>query len=157
MAVPDGPEETLTALYRAYVSPRGGGSRLATKGVVLDRVLNALRRQGVPARRGAYIDDFIFDVVVGKERARQHTVLEVLSFAAARKDWTPVERDAGHFLYALQRLKIEGKAVVQPPSDGNGAATSYERVRGWLDDEHVRIVSPDELADRQLVLDFAKA
>jgi hypothetical protein len=156
VAVTD-PEETLTALYRAYLAPRGGRSRAPTKGVVLDDVVAALRRQKVKARRGAYVRDFIFDVVIDQTRVRPASVLEVLSFAAPRKDWTPVERDAGHFLYALGRLEIAGKAVVQPPAAGNGAAQSYDRVRRWLEDEKVPIVEPEQLVEKQLVLELAQA
>jgi hypothetical protein len=152
----DDPAATLHALYGAFVAPRrGGGSRAPTKGVILDRVVQALRAQGARARRGAYIDDFIFDVVVEGERDR--AVFEVLSFAVERKDWTPVERDAGHFLYAVQRLEVHGRAVVQPPLNGHSAAESYKRVRRWLDTEKVPIVAPEDLKDQQLALDVIPA
>jgi len=149
------PEETLDALYRSLVAPRPGGGRALTKGVLLDRVVADLRKHGLGARRGAYIDDFIFDVVV--PNGQQTSVYEVLSFAVPRKDWTPVERDAAHFLYALGRVNdLEGKAVIQPPSEGRAGTTSYERVRRWLDDEDVRMLAPDELTE-QLALDVAHA
>ncbi|MDP9222907.1 MAG: hypothetical protein M3P18_03460 [Actinomycetota bacterium] len=150
VAVPD-QDAALAALYRAYLAPRARGGRAPTKGAVLDRVVETLRRRGVEARRGAYIDDFIFDVVI--ETSSAPTVLEVLSFAADRKDWTPVERDAGHFLYALSRLSIAGRAVIEPPVNGNGATSSYERVRRWLAREHVPDIRADELIDTQLELD----
>ena len=73
----------------------------------MDRAVQALRAQGARARRGAYIDDFIFDIVVEGEHER--AVFEVLSFAVGRKDWTPVERDAGHFLYAMTKLGVRGR------------------------------------------------
>jgi hypothetical protein len=146
------PAETLVALYGAFVAPRrAGGSRAPTKGAVLDRVVQALRAQGARARRGAYIEDFIFDIVVEGEHDR--VVFEVLSFAVERKDWTPVERDAGHFLYAVQRLGVDSRAVVQPPVNGATAAESYQRVCRWLETEKVRIVAPEDLTDRQLALD----
>jgi hypothetical protein len=153
VAVPDF-EKTLTALYRAYVAPHPRGSRAPTKGAVLDRVVNALRSQGVRAKRGSYIDDFIFDVVLEGPR-KTRTVLEVLSFATPRKDWTAVERDAGHFLYALSRLDVPGRAVIQPPADRNGAAESYERVRRWLEADDVPTVEPEDLLEPQQVLDLA--
>jgi hypothetical protein len=146
-------DETLAALYRAYVAPRIRGSRAPTKGAVLDRVVDALRRQGVVARRGAYVDDFLFDVVI--ENGGQASVLEVLSFAAPRKDWAPIERDAGHFLYALQRLALNGTAVIQPPGDDSKALESWERVRRWMESEEVRTIEPNELTEPQQVLDLA--
>jgi hypothetical protein len=149
VAVLDG-EETLAALYRAYVAPRARGSRSPTKGVVLDRVVAALRSRGAQAHRGAYIDDFIFDVVVDKPA--RPDVYGVLSFAAPRKDWTAVERDAGHFLYALKHVDVTAKAVVEPPADGNGATTSYRRVVRWLEQEHVSALRADELVDSQLAI-----
>jgi hypothetical protein len=149
------PEETLDALYRALIAPRPSGSRALTKGVLLDRVVTSLRKQGLPARRGSYIDDFIFDIVV--PNGARTSVFEVLSFAAPRKDWTPVERDAAHFLYALGRVTdVEGTAVIQPPPDRRAGTASYERVRRWFGDEAVTTVAPDDLAS-QLALDIAHA
>jgi hypothetical protein len=155
VAVPN-PDEALAGLFRAYVAARSGGQRALTKPVVLDRVVAQLRRHGVRARRGAYIDDFIFDVVI-EETGDRPPVLGVLLFAAPRKDWTPIERDAGHFLYALRRLDIPGRAVVQPPPPGNGAAQSYDRVLRWLNDERVQVVELDQLVDTQLVLELTHA
>jgi hypothetical protein len=145
-------DESLDALYRAYVAPAPtGGSRAPTKGVVLDRVVDMLRKRGVRARRGGYVDDFIFDVVL--ENGEKPAVLEVLSFAAPRKDWTPVERDAGHFLYAVRTLELPGRGVVQPPSEQVGKVESYERILRWFDREDVPVVEPTELADTQLLLE----
>jgi hypothetical protein len=86
------------------------------------------------------------------EAQKKPAVLEVLSFAVPRKDWTPVERDAGHFLYALSRLDVAGRAVIQPPHGGNGAVESYERVLRWLEAERVPTVEPEELVPTQLEL-----
>jgi hypothetical protein len=150
-------EDTLAALYRAYVAPRGGGSRRRTKGVVLDRVVDTLRGQGLDARRGQYVGDFIFDVVIEPERTP--TVVEVLSFAAERKNWTPIEQDAAHFLYGLRRLReereIEGRAVVEAPSDGDAGAETHERVLRWFEHDGVSSYSLEELADHQGVLEVA--
>jgi hypothetical protein len=80
-------------------------------------------------------------------------VFEVLSFAAPRKDWTPVERDAAHFLYALGRVnEVEGTAVIQPPPPGRAGTSSYERVLRWFGEEDVTTVAPDELTS-QLALE----
>ncbi len=150
VAVPD-PDAVLTALYRAYVAPRGGGSRAITKGTVLDRVVNTLRSQGYHVRRGEYVDDFMFDVVIETERERL-AVGGVLSFASTIKNWTPVEYDAGHFLYALDRLGTAGFSVIQPPSEisPQAALASFERVRRWLDGAGVPVVEPIELEEGRL-------
>jgi hypothetical protein len=145
------PEQALSDLYRAYVAPRVGGSRAPTKGAVLDRVMDTLRGRGVRARRAVYVDDFIFDVVV--DNGGRPSVFEVLSFAVGRKDWTPVERDAGHFLYALRRVDVEGRAVVQPPSEGE-SVDAYERVRRWFELDAVPTLALEELEDTQLELEL---
>jgi hypothetical protein len=146
--------DTLMALYRAYVAPRVGGSRKRTKGVVLDGVVESLRKRGFEARRGQYVGDFIFDVVLEGERTT--TALEVLSFAVERKSWTPIEQDAAHFLYGLRLLReqrdMEGRAVVEPPTDGNGATESYERILRWLEREDVPTYNPQDIADPQVGL-----
>lgn len=137
----------VAALYRAYLAQRGGGgSRARTKGMVRDRVTKALRDRGIAAKLGQYVDGFLFDIVVQNGHT-QPTVLEILSFAGERKDWTPVEYDAGHFLYGCQQLGIEARAVVVPPSADNGGTLSYERVRRWLSQEDVGILTEDELLE----------
>lgn len=137
-------DKVLEALYRAYIAPRGSGGRRPTKSVVLDRVVRACRAQGIEVRRGAYIEDFIFDAVI--PTSGHPRVIEVLSFAAERKDWAPIERDAGHFLFALGQLGLVGAAVVQPPSPASQSRASepYRRVRRWLDKHGVQTVTPDE-------------
>jgi hypothetical protein len=142
------PEAALDALYRAFVAPQRRGSRAETKFVLLDRVMKTLRKRGVPARRGERIEDFIFDLVVSSHD--RPTVYEVLSFATARKDWTPVERDAGHFLYAVGQLKLPARAVISPPAEANGAADAYNRVSRWFDKEKVERLGVEDLAEVQL-------
>jgi hypothetical protein len=114
---------------------------------VLDKVVSGLRRNGFAVRRGAYVEDFIFDAVLGTGRGS--SVMEVLSFAAPRKDWAPIERDAGHFLFAKQELSLPGAAVVAPPrADAAASAMEhYTKVRRWLDTHDVRVATPDELSD----------
>ncbi len=152
VAVTDG-DEALKALYRAYLAVRGGGSRAVTKGVLLDRVVAKLRSQGAVVARGSYIDDFIFDAVVEKHGA-EPTVIEVLSFGTARKDWTPVEKDAGHFLYGLNELGLsDAAAFVQPPTrEDEAASRSFGRVSGWLKKSDVRVGTIEQLEDTQLEL-----
>lgn len=150
VAVPD-PDAVLNALYRAYVAPRGGGSRAITKGAMLDRVVGRLREHGYEVRRGEYVNDFLFDVVIGV-RLERPTVAEVFSFANTVKNWAPVEYDAGHFLYALGRSGAEGFSVIQPPSEVSpeSAVTTYERVLRWFERAAVPVIEPSELDQGRL-------
>jgi hypothetical protein len=147
-------EDALTTLFRAYVSPpKTVWPKALSKGAVLDRVVAAFRGQGLTARRSSYVGDFIFDVIV--ENGSGTSVVEVLSFAGPRQDWTPTEREVGHFLYAARRLEIPGKAVVQPPAEedspNEGRDTSYRRVTNWFRDENVPVLHPDELVGQQVM------
>jgi len=146
-------DTTARALYRALIAPRIGGSSRPTKSVLLDRLVTAYRRQGVSVERGAYIGDFIFDAVLNSGDQRQ--VVDVLSFAAPRKDWTPLERDAGHFLFGLGHVNLPGIAVVQPPTDTTAsiAKETHDRVRRWFVESKVEIRSPEEIVKPQLTLD----
>lgn len=138
---------TMTALYKAFVSPSGGGSsNSVTKGAVLDRVMNSLRKGGHEVRRGEYVQDFLFDVVF--ERSLP-LVAEVLSFGTTAKNFANTEYDAGHFLYALQRTRHSGFAVIQPPSDNSHqtARVAHKRVTQWFRDAGVDSIGPVELAE----------
>jgi hypothetical protein len=149
-AVPD-PDLTLQALYKAYVAPISA-PRTLPKGVVIDNVVQTLRRRGFQVRRSEYIGDFVFDALV--DRAEGVLAFDVLSFATPKKDWIPAERDAGHFLYGLERLGIPGIAVIQAPSEETReeASSSFERVRHWFEEASVPVRDPAELADKQMVL-----
>jgi hypothetical protein len=150
-AVPD-PDLTLQALYRAYVAPTPQPRRALTKGVVIDRVVQGLRRRGLHVRRGEYMGEFFFDALV--ETEGNVIPFDVLSFAGDKKDWLPTERDAGHFLYGLARLGLPGRAVIQPPA-GEGAEAAevtWTRVRRWFDEAHVPVLQPDEVADPNMSL-----
>jgi hypothetical protein len=150
-------DETVTALYRAYVAARGGGISRQTKGALLDRVVTSFRTQGLDVERGAYIGDYIFDAIL--RRGNRRRALEVLSFAAPRKDWTPVERDAGHFLFALRELSIKGAAVIQPPTEGvsEGAKLTYDRIRRWLRKADVSVATAEEALNPQQQLDLIRS
>jgi hypothetical protein len=140
-------DETVSALYRAFIAQRASGNR-HSKGAVLDRVVAAFRKRGLNVRRGVYVEDFIFDAVLTE--GNNQTVVEVLSFGAPRKDWAPVERDAGHFLFALGELGAAGKAVIQPPATGvNAGKASYSRIARWLDRASVPILTPQEVIKPQ--------
>ena len=139
-------EETIKALYRAFLAVRTGRSRGQTKGVVLDRVVNDLRRSGWEVRRGAYIDDFIFDVVIDEAPVHAPNVVSVFSFATHRKDWITVEKDAGHFLFARNALRVDAAAVVQGPTESSSAAREpFERVHRWLEGAEVPVTDASNL------------
>jgi hypothetical protein len=144
--------EAVAALYKALVAPRGGGGSRQTKSVVLDKVVNTLRRRGLQVKRGSYVGDFIFDAVVTGED--KMGVVEVLSFAAPRKDWAPIERDAGHFLFALEETSLKGIAVVAPPKEESApqAVEHFRKVERWFDRHDVPVHSPDGLAADPSVL-----
>jgi hypothetical protein len=147
--------EALHALYRAFIAPKAGGARVITKGVVLDRVVETLRKRGFSVNRGHYVEDFLFDAVVKEGPRQPASALEVLSFATAAKEWTGAEHDAGHFLYAVEQVRLQPLAVVQPPDrerSADTAAVSFKRVMRWFDKAGVRTVEPSELADPQLAL-----
>lgn len=151
VALPD-KDAVLFALYKGYVAPRSRGSRLPTKGAVLDRVVSTLRKT-VPfvVRRGAYYDDFLFDVVIEGDRP---SFAEVLSFATGARRWAGTEHDAGHFLYALSRLQLSGAyrgeafAVIAPPSDKSfdEAHQSHDRVMTWFKQAQVETVRPEDVS-----------
>jgi hypothetical protein len=146
-------DETVGALYKAFIATRGGGGTSNTKNALLDRVVSAYRKQGVDVRRGAYINDFIFDAIL--RRGKKRSVVEVLSFATPRKDWTPIEWDAGHFLFALRELDVQGTVVVQEPTAAvpQSGRESYRRVMRWLQKADIPVASPQEIIEPRLSLD----
>ncbi len=143
---------TLRALYRAFVAPKSA-PRSATKGVVLEQVVTTFRKWGVTAHLGQYVDDYLFDAVVAVNS--KPTVIEVLSFATGTRDWSTAERDAGHFVFAVDQTGLPAAAVVNPPTDASKltAGTSYGRVVRWFDRAAIPTVVPDRIQDlRDIVL-----
>jgi len=141
------PDLVLSALYRAYVAPRGGGgSRSISKGALLDTVVNKARNGGFDIGRGRELGGFVFDAVVDVTHGTSKAI-EVLSFATTAQKWMPAEHDAGHFLYALSRVELPGLAVVVPPTEAShqNAVRAHERVTGWFADAGVPTTSPDEV------------
>lgn len=101
------------------------------------------------------IEEHLVDVGVSRPAKLVSAVLEVLSFAGERKDWTPVEYDAGRFLYGCRRAGVEARAVVVPPAGDEQAVASFERVRRWLDQEEIPTVGvADVLATPQQALEL---
>ena len=147
-AVPD-VDLVVSALYKALCAPTSGGSKLPTKGKVLDGVVSRLRRCGRQVSRGQYQGDFLFDALVASVDKQSAVALDVLSFATAAQKWAPVEHDAGHFLFALEQTSLRGLAVVNPPSDAShrNAAESYERVRRWCAAANVEVIAPEVVND----------
>jgi hypothetical protein len=136
----------VTALYRAYLAQRSGGARAPTKGAIRDRVTGTLRDRGFSAVRGQYVEDVLFDIVIQNGDPRP-TVVEVLSFAGERKDWTPVEHDAGHFLYGCQRVDVAARAVILPPADDGRAIATYDRISQWFQDAAIPSTTLDEFLE----------
>lgn len=141
-------QETLQSLYKALVAPKGGGGAKFTKGAVLDNVIRNLRRHGLETKRGNYIDDFIFDVTI-EASSQKRSVMLVLSFAGKRQDWSPMEKEAGHFLYALENVDVAGTSVFQPPiqSSTDKAYTSFYRVTKWCESSGIKVVEPEALKE----------
>jgi hypothetical protein len=142
---------TLQALFRAYCSARPT-PRAPTKGVVLDHVLNSLRRWGFYARRGEYFDDFLFDAIIGEGQPK--AVIEVLSFATATRDWSSTERDAGHFLYAVEHVNTPAAAVIRAPTEESRstAQASFNRITRWFDNAGVPVIATEHLEELQALV-----
>jgi Protein of unknown function (DUF3037) len=138
-------QSTLDILYRGLVASRPRRSKRFGKAEVLDRIVDTLRNRGARVRRSDYLQDHQFDAIVESEAEDTRTVA-ALSFASGARDWTSVERDAGHFLYAASRVDARPSAVMQPPTDASlaSAKSAYERVRRWFEREEVVAV---ELTD----------
>jgi hypothetical protein len=136
---------TLDALYSAYLAPSGGGGS-PTKSVILDSVVRTLRRRGFSVRRGDYLGDFAFDVILEEQRP---VVVEVLSFATTARDWLNTEHDAAHFLYALSHVDARAAAVVKSPSDTSHeqAWSSFARVSRWFTQAHIPTLPPEAVGD----------
>lgn len=147
-------DAVLNALYKAYAAPTPARSSAMTRYRILDNVVTKLRRHGHKVRRGEYVKDFIFDAVIEGEKRHQQVVAEVLSFGTAIKDWTPTEKAAGHFLYALEKLNVSGFGIFQPPvtTSHKNASLSYKRILGWFAEEEIPTIRPDELDPDHLPL-----
>jgi hypothetical protein len=73
------------------------------------------------------------------ERKNHSSAVGALSFATSAQKWSPVEHDAGHFLFALEQTKTRGLAVIEPPNDKRhlNARDSHRRVRRWFESAKV--------------------
>ena len=156
--VTDDAQATLDSLYRAYAAQQGGGGSRVTKGALLDTTMEKVRKFGYSARRGEYIDDFLFDMTVDTKMDRLFAV-QVLSFKNPKKAWVTEELGAGHFLYALKTLDALGAAVIQPPVDISlpTAVETYDRVRRWFDKEGVPYANSDELREAEAFAELVSA
>jgi hypothetical protein len=135
------PEDTLETLYRGLVATKPRRSGHLGKAEVLDKVVDSFRSRGARVRRSDYLQDYIFDAIVETESEMPRAVA-ALSFASGAREWTSVEKDAGHFLYASSHVDAGPVVVLQPPIDPGASAASaaYHRVRRWLDRESIQAV-----------------
>jgi len=145
VAVPD-VDLVLNSLYKAYVSPRAGGSGGLTKGRIMDQVIQTIRNYGLDARRNSYLNDYLFDITI-ELPSRVPIVAQVISFSTTKQNWSPEEYAAGHYLYALERVEASGAAIIQPPREvsHHNAFKSYERVSRWFELAQVPSIRPEEL------------
>jgi len=137
------PKVTLDGLYRAFVGVQAAREPLR-KGEILDRLIASLVRAGTTVERDAYLHDFAIDALIDGPKP---AAVQVLSFCVGESRGVTVERESGHFLFGLERLKLEANAVVQPPTEAAGGPlwTSYDRVQRWLDDAGVNSIRPSEI------------
>jgi hypothetical protein len=145
-AIVGSPPDTLTTIYKALVGTPARRSKRHGKAEVLDRVVSAFRKRGANVRRSDYIQDFVFDAVVESDGEPPRT-FAAISFATGAADWSSVEKDAGHFLFAASRVDATPTAIVQQPVDSaaTSALKAHEKVRRWFDKESVAVVDLDGL------------
>jgi len=145
----DDPDMTVEALYKALVHGAVGGGSEPTKGRILDGVIAVLRKSGLPVARGLYIGDFIFDAVIDRENAPVLSVLSFASVAKTARPWTLAEKDAAHFLFALDRVRRPGVAIVKPPeaASSQDARVSHGRVVGWFGEARCPVGPPEQVRD----------
>ena len=143
---------TLRALYRAFVAHKAA-PRTASKAVVLGQVVNAFRKWGATAQIGEYVDDYLFDAVLANGSSKR-TVVEVLTFATGTRDWSLAEKDAGHFVFAVDQTELPAAAIVSPPNEASKptASTSYKRVMRWFDRAGIPAVEPERIEELRPVV-----
>jgi hypothetical protein len=141
------PADVLSRLFKALVARPTSRRPGRTKADVLDRTVAAFRQIGAPVRVGQYQGDFLLDALVESDRDGDYAV-HTQSFDAMRRDWSSVEHQAAHFLYAIGKLNQRAISVIEPPaSDVESAATvSYQRIGRWLGDAGVEVASLSTLA-----------
>lgn len=145
-AINASPRSALDSLYKALVAPKISRGPGIARSQVLDQVVQTFRSGGTPVSRGTYLSDFILDAVASPSGHPQLPI-HTLSYALPNRDWSHVERDTGHFLFAIDHLKQKGVCVMQPPSRVSqpSAMESLERVTRWLLYEGVETIAPDQL------------
>jgi hypothetical protein len=129
------------ALFRTLVAVRQRRGPGLPKGEALDHVVDVFRSRGADIVRGSYIGDFIFDAVVSP-RAPAPLAVGVASFDTDAEDWTSTERQVGHYLFAVSKVRPDPAYVVKPPTalSKGGAHKSHERAIRWLEEGGVKVV-----------------
>jgi hypothetical protein len=140
------PDAVLAMIFRTLVARPSHRRTGRSKAEVLDRTVASLRHVGAQVRIGQYVNDFLLDAVI-EPRDQPLVAVHAQSFDSDRKEWAPIEHEAGHFLYAVHRLRREAIFVVEPPSQSapEAASTSYERISRWLVDAGVALATTPSL------------
>lgn len=141
------PDLVLASVFKALVARPVARRAGRTKGEILDRTVATFRRAGAPIRVGQYVGDFLLDAIV-EPTGEPAVAIHAQSFEGARREWSRIEHETGHFLYAVEHLRRDAICVIQPPAQtaDDAAAASYSRVGRWLTDAGVTVATPAALA-----------
>jgi hypothetical protein len=141
------PTATLDALFKALVARPTARRPGIRKAELLDRVVDGFRKWGAPIRRGEYLDDFLMEAGAAPHHPPATPIL-VESFALADRDWSRVERGAGHFCFAVEQLEIDGLVVFQEPNElsDDEARRSFDRISRWISSTGMSQARPSDLA-----------
>ncbi len=138
MAIAESFQSSADALFHSLVAIRQRRGPGLCKGELLDRVVDVFRSKGAAVARGSYIGDFIFDAVV-QDAWPVPTAVGVASFDTEAEDWAGTERQVGHYLFAVHRVRPRPAFVMQAPTKihTDAARLSHERVTKWLAEAEV--------------------
>lgn len=140
---------TLKALKKAYIATPAFQGPIKSKADLLTQSVDILRLRGLSVDRGSYYRKFYFDLIIRKEKSTRPNFAEVLTFNLVKKNWVETEQDAGHFLYALKKIDMNGFAIVQAPTETSvdEAFKSHERVMSWFKGEKITVVEPNSISN----------
>ena len=143
------PERALAATFKALVTRPTARRAGYGKAEILDRAVSTLRGVGATVRVGEYLDDFLIDALIVQARDNPPAIIHAQTFDGARRDWSRLEQETAHFLFASEQIRGEAICVVQPPTERNGVeagARSYSRVERWIADAGAAMIGPSAVA-----------